>query len=62
MMQEVVAPPAGGAVPVSTESVPVRPTEVPVAAPKTGVTKVGLVAKTKAPVPVAPVEVTPSIV
>ena len=35
---------------------------VAVAAPKTGVTRVGEVAKTKAPVPVAPVEVTPSTI
>ncbi len=41
---------------------PLRFSDVPVAAPSTGVTRVGVVANTKAPVPVAPVDVTPSTV
>ena len=43
-------------------SAPVTARLVPAAAPIIGVTSVGLVANTKAPVPVAPVDVTPSIV
>src|ERR1700722_1052682 len=55
-------PPAGGAVPEKAVSAPVTDSEVPVAVPITGVVSVGDVANTKAPVPCAPVEVTPSIV
>ena len=43
-------------------TLPVMVTDVPVAAPSTGVIRVGVPSNTRLPVPVAPVLVTPSIV